>query len=620
MMAISKEEPTELFSELEALRESGLSPSAFWRRFLEALGRVSGASSVTLLVRAKGDASEGKQSGWKNYGRWPEASPAGIPELPEPLRDLLEQAEKEGMVATQSSGKTPVGVGVLALETGERNPSGTCVVLVFPDADPAGIRAGLEKAHLLADRPLWFQQHRTLEGVRARNAVLSSVLDLSLLLSREQKFLSAAMTACNELVSRFHCERVSLGWLQDGQIRLKAMSHAEKFEKKMELVRLMELAMEEAVDQEEDLIWPVTRDTGQVTRDHERYGREAGAGHLCSVPLKENDTVCGVLFFEREATPFSETDLLTLRLYAEQIGPVLADLREKDRWIGVRAYRRFRTWAGGLIGIRHTGWKLAGLVVALLLGILFFGKMSYRVEASFALKSGNVQYITAPFNGYLERVEAEVGDSVAEGQLLCTFDTQDLLLEKAVTRSDRLRLIRQAEQRRAANELAEMRIIRAQAEQVEAELDRINYRLEQASIEAPFAGVMVEGDLKEQVGSRFQTGDELYRIARLHDLYAEVEVAEADIDEISAGMAGNLIFKSRPGKRYAGQVTQIEPVAQTVEAGNIFRVRVHLSEGNQDWFRPGMSGVAKLDAGKRSILWILTHRTLDYLRLHVFWW
>jgi len=38
----------------------------------------------------------------------------------------------------------------------------------------------------------------------------------------------------------------------------------------------------------------------------------------------------------------------------------------------------------------------------------------------------------------------------------------------------------------------------------------------------------------------------------------------------------------------------------------------------QTWWRPGMSGVAKLDAGTRTPLWIATHRTLDYLRLR--WW
>jgi len=37
-----------------------------------------------------------------------------------------------------------------------------------------------------------------------------------------------------------------------------------------------------------------------------------------------------------------------------------------------------------------------------------------------------------------------------------------------------------------------------------------------------------------------------------------------------------------------------------------------------DWWRPGMAGVAKIHVGHRSFLWILTHRTVDFLRM--FFW
>jgi hypothetical protein len=34
-----------------------------------------------------------------------------------------------------------------------------------------------------------------------------------------------------------------------------------------------------------------------------------------------------------------------------------------------------------------------------------------------------------------------------------------------------------------------------------------------------------------------------------------------------------------------------------------------------DWWRPGMSGVARISAGHRSLGWIISHRLVDYLRL-----
>jgi hypothetical protein len=39
----------------------------------------------------------------------------------------------------------------------------------------------------------------------------------------------------------------------------------------------------------------------------------------------------------------------------------------------------------------------------------------------------------------------------------------------------------------------------------------------------------------------------------------------------------------------------------------------------QPWWRPGMMGVCKIKAGKRSLLWIFGHRTVDFFRLWLWW-
>jgi hypothetical protein len=38
-----------------------------------------------------------------------------------------------------------------------------------------------------------------------------------------------------------------------------------------------------------------------------------------------------------------------------------------------------------------------------------------------------------------------------------------------------------------------------------------------------------------------------------------------------------------------------------------------------DWWRPGMSGIGKIEAGERTLFWIIFHRTIDFLRMF-FWW
>ena len=55
------------------------------------------------------------------------------------------------------------------------------------------------------------------------------------------------------------------------------------------------------------------------------------------------------------------------------------------------------------------------------------------------------------------------------------------------------------------------------------------YRLSQARIEAPFEGVVVEGDLRERVGSPVKQGEVLLKVARLDPMYVEGKVHERNI-------------------------------------------------------------------------------------------
>jgi len=64
----------------------------------------------------------------------------------------------------------------------------------------------------------------------------------------------------------------------------------------------------------------------------------------------------------------------------------------------------------------------------------------------------------------------------------------------------------------------------------------------------------------------------------------------------------------------------VEPAAETKKDGNVFLVRLHLDGDNQpQWWRPGMTGLCKLSTQKHSLFWILTHRTVDFLRMKLWW-
>ena len=101
-------------------------------------------------------------------------------------------------------------------------------------------------------------------------------------------------------------------------------------------------------------------------------------------------------------------------------------------------------------------------------------------------------------------------------------------------------------------------------------------------------------------------------------MFVELMVKEQDVRDVRAGATGEVAFASKPGTRFAVKVERVEPMAVPRPEGNMFLVRCTLADKNEAWWRPGMSGAARIDAGPRAPLWIATHETLDYLRMR--WW
>ena len=88
-----------------------------------------------------------------------------------------------------------------------------------------------------------------------------------------------------------------------------------------------------------------------------------------------------------------------------------------------------------------------------------------------------------------------------------------------------------------------------------------------------------------------------------------------DLSELGREIA----FASRPNERFPIVVERIEPLAIPEEDGNIFIVRCRVTADADAWWRPGMSGLCKIETERRSYLWMLTRRTVNFLRMKLWW-
>lgn len=607
-----------IIESLKQMRRFAGPPNVFWPTFLEGLAHLAGATLGLLLVQ------DGDKGTWRHLSIWPSGGLRNVKtsgldrSIIEQIADAAVQEkyvwEGIGSGGAHSADKLLIGIS-LDLEE-ERASAAVLVVNNQPGLVPEELATCMK---LVADVPAAYQLGRVVQQAKSDVVQFAEALDLMVLLNGQKSYMGAAMTICNELAARYRCARVSLGWLQDGYVRVQAISHIERFEKKMDAVQALEAAMEESFDQDEEILWPHPKGSTTVARDHEAFSKEQGAKYLVSLPVRLDDAPVGVLTCERADQSFSESEVRGLRVLCDQAARRLDDLKRTDRWFGARMAAAARETLSKLLGVEHTFAKCLGVVICIALAFLLFGRLNYRVEAPFIIRTDDLVYLPAPFDGYIDDVLIKVGDRVNAGDVLLTLDTSELLLQESTAQANKSRYSREADKARAQNALADMMIALALKEQSEAQLNLVRYHLNHAQVKAQFAGVVVEGDLDELLGAPVKKGDVLFKVARIENMYAEVEVDERDIHEVTVGDTGEIAFVSRPKLKFPIAVERIDPVAVAKDEGNIFLLRCNFPEKVPNWWRPGMSGVSKINVGKRNVLWIVTHRSIDFLRI-LLWW
>jgi multidrug resistance efflux pump len=294
-------------------------------------------------------------------------------------------------------------------------------------------------------------------------------------------------------------------------------------------------------------------------------------------------------------------------------------LRTRDRWAGARLATWMRNRAAGLVGPRHTLAKVIAVFIAVLLAVLIFWQTDYRVEGNFLLRSDRISNLTAPIDGYIKEVLVKNGDPVRAGQVLLRLNTDALKVEETSAVAELERFTREEDKARAANTVAEMEIAATMARQAAAKLEVVRYRLAQSDIKSTMDGVIIEGELKDRLDSPVKQGDPLFRIAQLSNFIVDIQLDERDAQEINAGATGECAFLSRTEVSFPLKIDLVLPSAVEKEGVSVFAARAKIQTPEELWWRPGMSGIAKIQAGKKSLLWIISHRTIDFLRLKLWW-
>ena len=462
--------------------------------------------------------------------------------------------------------------------------------------------------------------NETSDSGSAENAALA--LQITARALSQDSSTAAATSVVTELATRLSCERVSIGFREGLELKLYALSNSARYESRQNLIRRIEAAMEEAVDQKETLLYPAADNNTFLLQAHEELARNHRGQYICTVPLIHNEQVTGGVIFERSAaaTAFVPETVELCEQLAALFAPILEYRRLNDRPMPAKAKELLKNMVSGLFGRGHLGLKFGAAMSALVLLMLTLVQWDYKVSANSVLEGTIERVITAPEEGYIKDAPTRPGDLVSADQSLATLDDRDLQLERLKWSGKQRQISKEYREALASRDRSQIGILRAQLDQARAQVEILDKKLERTVISAPIGGVIVSGDFTRALGSPVERGQILYKVSPLDEYRVLLNVDESDITELAVGMEGELTLSAAAEDTFVIVVDKITPVSEAGEGANYFQVEASLVE-TPEFLRPGMQGVSKIEIGERQLLWVLMHKPLDWLRLKLWsWW
>lgn len=505
--------------------------------------------------------------------------------------------------------------GLVALQTLPRSDAGMHALTRQLQWGLQGIEAALLR-----------QQSGHEQATRER---LMTTLDLIASAMTEQRFTPAAHALVTDLAIRFDCDRVSVGFRREGangHTTVDAVSHSAQIGKRMNLIRAIGSAIDEAIDQQSLLQLPAPAEQLLVTRDHAALARQHGSDSLLTVPFvigvsgATGNLITGGFTFERSgARPFTLAEIELCQAVVALCSRILDEKRLNDRLLVARIKDIARDQLIKFTGPRHYGRKLAATVLMLMVLFFSIASSTYTVGANAALEGAIRRVLVAPFDGYVATASQRAGDVIKTGTVLATLDQRDLQLEYLRWASQADQYSKQYQEAMAKSDRVQLNISLAQMQQARAQMDLLAEQLARASITAPLDGIVVSGDLSQALGSAVKRGQTLFEVAPLNAYRVILEVDESDITGIEEGHRGELMLTALPGQVFPLVITHLTPVTSSREGRSFFRVEANVEQVS-DKLRPGMEGIGKIAIGQRKLIWQWTHKMVDWLRLSVWSW
>lgn len=210
-----------------------------------------------------------------------------------------------------------------------------------------------------------------------------------------------------------------------------------------------------------------------------------------------------------------------------------------------------------------------------------------RMVGKVAYDETRLSYITAWVGGRIDRLYVDyTGIAVRKGDHMVYLYSPELLsaqeeLLQAIRasqdmESSKLELVRERTKATIDASREKLRLLGLTAEQV-AEIEKRGKPDVHLTIYAPTGGIVVQKNAQE--GMYVQTGTRIYTLAKLDEVWVQIDAYESDLPWVRYGQAVRFETESYPGREFTGRVAFISPFVDPRTRTVKVRVNVPNREG-----------------------------------------
>ncbi len=248
--------------------------------------------------------------------------------------------------------------------------------------------------------------------------------------------------------------------------------------------------------------------------------------------------------------------------------------------------------------------------------------LDIRAEAAGLVEPITTVEIKSKASGEVTNVHVETGQEVQRGTLLVDIEPRDVRnafsqaeadLEvakaRAVTSEAQFRRIQEL---RKANVATEQELESATLEQAnsraamvkaQVNLDLARERMQDVTIRAPMAGMIIEktvepGVIISSASGSVSGGTTLLKMADLSVVQVRALVDQTDIGRLTMGQVARVTVEAYPSRTFDGQVVKIEPQAVVDQNVTMFPVLIHL-DNSERLLKPGMNTEIQIEIARR---------------------